>query len=251
MSVRKLSLEEWFLYHQLKYLNRHYFHLPALVEADLSRLYAAYEGRSFPLSFILVKALALTLKYQPGLNRQFVHSWLGLRLLESQQATINLPVMLQVEGQDYLSVTSIKEADSKSVAQIQAEVRAFRQTPKDQLPIGKLIIGKPNTWFNRLRLRLVYALVTGLPQLQDRLGAGLASVSSLLNTPHEGTAVWIVGRGPGAVSLTACHFDQETGLARIALAFDHYALSGLQMAQGAETLCRILQLELEPEALLN
>ena len=37
---------------------------------------------------------------------------------------------------------------------------------------------------------------------------------------------------------------------RLALAFDHYAASGLVMARAGTTLCRILQAELEPVALL-
>lgn len=250
-GLRKLSLQEWFLCHQLAHIDRHHFHLDAWIEADMRVVRQAWGEGSFPLSFILVKALALTLRHVPEANRQFVRGLGGMRMIESTNCTINVPVMLNFDGEDYLSVTIIKDADRKSVAEIQQEVRAYRQTPKAELPVGKYIIGKPNTWFNRSRLRLLHAVISAFPQLQVMRGAGLASVSSLLNVDHAGTSLVIKGRGPGCISLTACHFDEASQRIRLGLSFDHYAASGILIARAGTTLCRILQAELEPEALLK
>lgn len=250
MSVRPLSLQEWFICHQLRHIDRHHFHLDAQLAADLSGLQQAYGEATLPLTFILVKALALTLRHVPAANLQYFDGLFGPRMVSAEHCSINIPVMLKLEGEDYLSVTTVHDADKLSVAEIQAQVRAYRQTPKAELPIGKFIIGKRNNLFNRSRLRLIHALVNAFPQLMDQRRVGLASVSSLLNLDHAGTTQTINGRGPGAISLTAAHFDQATGLIRLALAYDHYALPGLVMAQAGITLCRILQRELEPDALL-
>ena len=42
MSVRPLSLQEWFICHQLRHIDRHHFHLDAQLAADLSGLQQAY-----------------------------------------------------------------------------------------------------------------------------------------------------------------------------------------------------------------
>ena len=59
MSIRSLSLKEWFSHYQLQYIQRHHFHLSAVIEADLSKLVSAYQGQHLPLTFILIKALAI------------------------------------------------------------------------------------------------------------------------------------------------------------------------------------------------
>ncbi|MEZ0372204.1 MAG: hypothetical protein ACAI44_24160 [Candidatus Sericytochromatia bacterium] len=251
MSIRRLTLQEWFLCHQLAHIDRTHFHLDAWLEADMSTVRQAWGEGSFPLSFILVKALALTLRHVPEARRQYVRSLWGPRMLEAPGCAINVPVMLRFGTEDYLSVTTVQDADRKSVAEIQQEIRAYRQTRQQDLPVGRFIIGKPNTLLNRNRLRLIHAVINAFPQLQDQRGVGLASVSSLLNLDHAGSSLVLNGRGPGCISLTASHFDAASRRIRLALAFDHYAASGLTMARAGTTLCRILQAELEPEELLK
>lgn len=250
MSIRPLSLQEWFICHQLRHIDRHHFHLDGQLEADLSALQQAYGDQPLPLTFVLVKALALTLRHVPEANLQYFEGLFGAKMVVADHCSINIPVMLHLKGEDYLSITTVHDADRLSVAEIQAHVRAYRQTPKAELPIGKFIIGKRNNLFNRSRLRLIHGLVTTFPQLMDKRRAGLASVSSLLNLDHAGTSHTINGRGPGAISLTATHYDRETGRIKLAMAYDHYALPGMVMAKAGITFCRILQRELDPDALL-
>lgn len=249
MSVRRLSLSEWFLYHQLRHIERNHFHLDGLLDVDLSAVATAWQGQYLPLTPILVKAMGLTLRHEPTANRQFLHTFWGPRMLQASQCNVNLPILLEQDGEPYLSVTVIKEADQKSIEQIQADIRAYRKTRKQDLPVGRFIIGKPNTFFNRSRLRLIHWLVNRFPQFQQRAGAGTASVSSLLNLEHAGTTVAITGRGPGALSLTACHYNPQTQQLRLALAWDHYTANGIDGARIGMTLCRVLQNELAPEAL--
>lgn len=254
MSLRRLSLEEWFLTLQLSRIDRDHFFVTGFIEADLSQIRQAWknasESGSFPLTHILVKALALTLKHVPEANRQYVKSFWGPRMLESNDCSVTVPVMLQVDQKDYLSVMNIKQADQLSIQDISKQIQAYRKVDKRKLIAGKFIVGKRNNLFNRTRLRLLHGFVNAFPQLQDKMGFGLASASSLVNLEHDGTQAVLMGRGPGFISLTACHFDETTGKARIGLAFDHFACAGLVMGKASITLCRILQAELEPEALL-
>ena len=251
VSVRRLSLEEWFTYYQLRQINRRHFHLSSWVEADMSKLQAAYGQEHFPLSFILIKALALTLKYEPDVNRQLVYTFWGApRMRQAEGCSVNVPVRLNYAGQDYISLAIVRQADQKSVAQIKAEIKAFYGTPAQDLPVGKYVIGKKNTLFNRSRLKLLHWVVNHFPSLHDQHEVGTASLSSLLNLEHAGTAVCVMGRGPGSLSITASHFDSQTGRVMLGLAWDHYTGTGLVGVQAAMTLCRILQGEIEPEGLM-
>lgn len=254
MSVRSLTLEEWFTYYQLRHIEKHHFHLSSVVEADMSRLQAAYaakENQKFPLSFILIKALALTLKHEPGVNRQVVYTpWGAPRMREADNIAINVPILLKHEGQEYVSVTIVRDADQKSVAQIKEDIKAFYDKKPHDLMVGKYVYGKKNTFLNRTRLKVIHWVVNHFPHLHDKHKAGTASMSSLLNLAHQGTDVCVIGRGPGAFSITASHFDEETGRIKLALAWDHYTGPGVVGIGAAMTLCRVLQGELEPEALL-
>lgn len=249
MSIRKLTLDEWFSHHQLQYIQRHHFHLSSVLEADLSRLCTAYDGQDFPLSFILIKALALTLKYEPRINRQLVQTLWGPKMREGDGCHINVPVLLNFDGYERISLTIVREADQKSVAEIKQEVKSFLRSQPEDLWLGKYIIGKPNTWFNRQRLRLIHFVVNHFPHLQDKHQAGTASVSSLLNLEHAGTEVCVIGRGPGALSLTASHFDAESKKIRLGLAWDHHTAKGIVGIGAAMILCKILQDEIYPGAL--
>lgn len=254
MSVRALTLDEWFTYYQLRHIDKHHFHLSSFVEADLSVVRQAYAdaGVRFPLSSVLIKALALTLRHEPGINRQVLYTpWGAPRMRQAENCAVNVPVRLTYDGQDYVSVTIIRDADQKSVAEIKAEIKAFYQKDPKDLPVGKYVVGKPNTFFNRLRLKSIHWLVNHVPALHDRFNAGTASMSSLLNLEHQGTEVCVIGRGPGAFSITASHFDETTARLRLALAWDHYTGPGSTGIGAAMTLCRILQAEIEPEALLR
>ena len=251
MSIRHLSLEEWFTYYQLRQIEKRHFHLSSSVEADVSRIQAAYDPADFPLTFILIKALALTLKHEPGVNRQLVYTFWGApRMRQAETCSVNVPIVLNYEGQDYLSLTIVRDADQKSVAQIKAEVKAvYRKQPRE-LPVGKYVVGKKNTLFNRSRLKAIHWIVNHFPHLHDKYNAGTASMSSLLSLEHAGTAVCVVGRGPGAFSITASQFDAATGRLKLGLAWDHYTGPGRVGIGAAMTLCRILQGEIEPHALV-
>jgi len=251
MTVRKLSLSEWFIVHQLQEVERQHFHINSLLEVDLSALHQAYGDQPLPLTFIVVKALALTLKHVPEINRQYVQGFWGPRMIQAEHCSVNLPVMLNFDGEDYLSVTTINNADSKSIQQIKNEVKAYFVTPKSDLRVGKYIIGKPNTWFNRQRLRCIHYLVNRLPGLHDRLQVGTASVSSMLHLAHRGTQVAMTGRGPGACSITLCHHDPMRQQMQLSIAWDHFTGQGIDGGRGLITLCRILQREIEPDALLE
>lgn len=251
MSIRHLTLEEWFTYYQLRQIEKRHFHLSSFVEADVSALQAAYAPEAFPLTFILIKALALTLKHEPAINRQLVYTFWGApRLRQAESCSINVPILINYAGQDYLSLTVVRDAEHKSVSEIKAEIKAFYGKQPQDLPVGKYVIGKKNTVFNRTRLKIIQWIVSHLPHLHDKYNVGTASVSSLLNLDHAGTEVCVIGRGPGGFSITASHFDAATGRVKLGLAWDHYTGPGRAGIKAAMTLCRVLQGEIDPVALM-
>lgn len=249
MSIRNLDLDEWFSYYQLQYIQRHHFHLSSVIEADLTEVYEAYQGQSFPLSFILIKAMGLLLKHEPGINRQLVHSLTGLKMYEANGCHVNVPVLLNFDGYERISLTVVKDADQKSVADIKSEIKTYLKSRPEDLWLGKYIMDKKNTFFNRFRLKVIHFMVNRFPRFLEQHGVGTGSVSSLLNLEHEGTNVCFMGRGPGAFSLTSSHFDPQTKIVRLGLAWDHHTGKGIDGVGAAISLCKILQNEIAPGSL--
>jgi hypothetical protein len=243
MSIRKLTLDEWFLQHQLQSIGKEHFHLPAILELDLSRISDAYKARNekLPLTAILIKAAGLLLSKHPEINRQIFYTLTGPRFVEFDGNHVNIPVLLEFNGVKYVSATVIKNADVKSPKTIQNEINDFRKTPLTKLPIGKYIVGRPNHLFSRLRLRAIYWFIKRFPSLTLKAGAGGIAVSSLLNLPHQGVTTSFFSRGPNAFTLCACSYAEEKNRLNLALSWDHLTGAGYEGVSAALTLGKILQ----------
>ncbi|PCJ46866.1 MAG: hypothetical protein COA99_01975 [Moraxellaceae bacterium] len=241
--IRKLSLAEWFLTYQLKYVDRNYSHIAGMAEVDLSRILDHFGGDPLkvPLTSILIKACSIWQRENPVINRQMFKTLLGPRLYSCESNSVNIPALLKADGDPYLSVLCIKNADQKTISSIKDEIANYSTTDPKTLPIGSRLIGKPNNIINRWRLRIIHFVVNTFPTIQNKLQIGTISLSSLLTSNQEGTDVTLMGKGPGAVSLTICGFDSKTKMMTIGISWDHATAQGYEINLAVQNFCRILQ----------
>jgi len=138
----------------------------------------------------------------------------------------------------------VREPQLKSLAEIRAELKAASERPVAELPVGRHVFGKPNTFLNRLRLRAIHDLLQNAPGLYERFGGGGISVSSLMNLHRPGVDFRMTAYGATALTISSCHLSAERRL-RMGVAFDHAALPGQTGAELAHRLAELLQEEFE------
>ena len=160
-----------------------------------------------PWTAFLVKVAALMAKEVPEANRVLFKTFTGWRFLQFDYVTINVPVLIKIRGSYHLSAVTIKDADRRDIDEIAQEIRAAKSRTLDELPVSKLIIGRRNSFWNRLRLRLIHAVVARSPRAYAKLGGGGLSVSSLLN--HVGDQAQSRPYAFGATALTICASSLE------------------------------------------
>lgn len=241
MPVRHPTLEEWFLAHQLDRVKRDHFHLSLDMEADVTALARDHRdaGGRLPVTAVLIKALALVAREDPSVNRMVFRTVLGMRVLEPDYVAVNVPVVLAAGTGEHLSGTVVREPGGMALAEIREALARARRRPIEDLPVGRLVYGLSNTWWRRLRLRLLHGALQNLPALYERAGAGALAVTTLMGRGPVGT---LVGFGPTALTLACCHQDEaeDRSVLRLGLAWDHAALTGAQAAAAGKRLGEIL-----------
>ena len=229
MSVRRQTLSEWFLDHQLRSVEREHFHIPMHLEIDVSALEAHYttHGERVPVTAVVVRALAIVAERYPHINRTVFRTPLGTRVVDFDHIDVNVPVMMEHEGQLILSAVVVTDANTKSVSEIRDEVRAARKREIQSLPIARLMVNNRNTPLNRTRLRLLHWAVWRLPWLYEHQRGGGLAVSSLVRGHTPGFSGTAVSRGPNAVTLGIWGLESgERTLLRVGVGFDHCAMDG-------------------------
>lgn len=237
MSTRTPTLEEWFTSYQLRKLARDHFYTPIRFRCDARALVDAWAPDEVPVTAVLVRVMALAAREVPEMNRLYLRTIFGERIVEPGHLTVNLPVILEDGGKRYLSATSIRGADALGVAEIREEIRKAKRRPLAETRVTKHV-AKPNTWHARLRLRALHFAAYNFPSLIERHGGGL-SVSVLLGNEAPWTA-WSFG--PTALTLFSTGLDTTGGGAvlDLTLGADHCALSGVQMQRAVSAIQGVL-----------
>lgn len=241
MPTRKPSLQQWFLAHQVRSVWAKHCHLPFDLDVDISRVEAAYAagGRPTPYTAVVVKALALAATRVPAINRMYLPTVFGPKLLEFDHVSVNLPVVLDRGGGRQMGAATIRDADRLSIAEIRAAIREARRARPEDLPVGRFIHGRANNAFNRLRLRAIHFAVYNFPDLLLARRAGGLSVSSLVGELREDLSVRPQAFGPTAFTVIVSHVDRSTPgktVLRLGLGADHAALRGDEIAAGVQAL---------------
>lgn len=242
MVIRRLTLEEWFVRHQLLLLGKSRFFNPVLLEADLSRLAAAFGGLDkVPLTAACVKAAALLRHKVPASHRVcFATPW-GPRMIEFDEARVNVPVLLDIEGRKVLSATVIRRADDKTLPEIDAELADAKRFDRRRSPVAAFVARKGNFFWNRLLLRLLAWAAYRLPSFYARRGGGI-SVSTIFSRAAQGLAMAPVPYGPTALSFAAISTFESEGrpTVRFGCGYDHGAVAAFEATAAGTAFLAIL-----------
>lgn len=239
--LRKLSLNEWFLKYQLDYLNRNYNHLSAMIECDLSSLITKYGDDKLPITSILIKSASLLLKECPQVNRQIFQTIWGKRIYISDEFAVTVPVLFETKEGLYTSVVNIENAWKKSLDEIREELKSYRKQDPYRLPLGKFILGKGNTFFNRLRLRIIHKLVNTFPYFLEKYKVGTICVSSLMNVKNTDSDIIYMAKGPGAMTLCLCGINLQSKRMKLGISWDHGTGHGVEGVSASKKLVELIE----------
>lgn len=246
MPVRKLTLQEWFLAHQLRRLWRDHHYVPVDLDADISRIEESYKARGKPTPYtaVLVKALALAAERHPVMNRMYLPTFYGPRIVDFDHVSVNLPVVVNRDGRRQTSAVTIRDAHRLTIGEIRGEIRAARRLRPEETPVGRFVHGRRNNVFNRLRLRAIHFAVYNFPALFLAKAAGGLSVSSMVGELGDDLRARVVGYGPTAFTAALCSVDRSVPgktVLRIGVGVDHSACRGDEAAAGVQALSDVLR----------
>lgn len=244
MTVRKASLEEWFLIYQLDKIKKNHFHLPFYMSVDITKLAKHFldKGEKVPVTALMIKAAGLLAEKHTEVNRVVFKTFYGLRIFDPKYISVNLPIMIRSENQNFLAATVLEDVNESSLSEINDEIKKALSQDLSDLKIGKYVYKKRNSFFNRTRLKFVHFLINHFPKVYENFGGGAIAVSSLMNHNHEDFDMSMMAYGPTAFTIGSCNLMEKDGahFLKIGIAYDHFAFSGEKAIEASQSLSFIL-----------
>ena len=245
MSIRRQTLEEWFLSYQLKKLGKGHFHLPFSLDIDITNIENAYRSRDkkVPYTAIVVKGVALLAKKFPLVNRMLFPTFYGNRIVEFPYVNVNMPIIQHEGGVPHLSATVVPEADRLRVPDIQNHISDALKRPFSETRIGPLLLNRKNTFFRRLVLRLLHFTIYNFPGFYVSKKGGGISVSSLLNQHDPDFDFRPVAFGPTALTFcmtTVKHNADGRSILKVGVGWDHRCGGGNEYIEALKGLSQIM-----------
>lgn len=244
MPIRNQTLQEWFLSYQLKKISKRHVHMPVSLDVDVSAIADHYSsrGEKAPFTAILIKAVALTAQKNPQLNRMYFPSLWNAKLVEFDYCNVNLPLILEEEGRQYLSAMTLKEPQNLEISEIYSEIKRAKSIKLNDTKITKFVVGKNNI-FKRLILRFIHFVVFSFPKVYVANGGGGLSVSSLHNLENSSLDMRFSPYGPTAVTfglITVKKNRENQTIMKVGIGYDHMACRGDEMTVALRDFTRIL-----------
>lgn len=244
MSVRKATLEEWFLIYQLDKIKKNHFHLPFYLTVDISKVAEHFKtkGEKLPLTALMIKAAGLLCEKHKEVNRIVFKTFYGVRVFDPKYISVNLPVMIKSEGQSFLAATVLENVNTSNIEAINKEIKSALTQDLSDLKIGKYVYKKRNNFINRFRLKFIHTLINQFPKVYEHFGGGAIAVSSLMNHNLEDFDMSMMAYGPTAFTICSCNHMEENGkdLLKVGIAYDHFAFSGEKAIEASQSLSLIL-----------
>lgn len=141
MRIEPLSANRTFIYHLMRRAMRYHSPITATAELDITDTLARIErerarGRSVGLVSLFIKATAQVLRDHPRFNQRLFHSMFGRpKLATFDEISCNTVVARRATegGEELLIPMVLRQVDTMSVDQIQAEIRRYKTTPLSEL----------------------------------------------------------------------------------------------------------------------
>jgi hypothetical protein len=241
---RKPTLDEWFLAYQLRQLNKDNFFNPASLDIDITAIVERYRARGERLSYpaLVMKALALTAVKVPEINRAYVRTPLGDRVIEFEHISVNMPLALHENGQTHLTAMVVRDAHELRVSEIAEQIRAAQRKSLDETKVTKIAARKPNNLLWRTVLRAIHYSAYHWPGM-ERLGAGGLSVTSIIEHRDDPPLFHTASLGPTATTVLISGVRARPDgryILELGIGFNHVSLKGIFFRKMATVLSDIL-----------
>lgn len=245
MTVRKATLEEWFLVYQLDKIKKNHFHLPFYLNVDVTKLVKHFESKQekVPITSLMIKAGGLLAEQHSEVNRIVFRTFYGLRIFDPKYISVNLPIMIRSEEQNFLAATVLENVNKSKLSEITGEIKRSLSQDLSDLKIGKYVYKKSNNFINRTRLKMIHLLINHFPKVYEHFGGGGIAVSSLMNHNDDDFDMSMMAYGPTAFTIASCNLSNKNDrhYLKIGIAYDHYAFSGDKAIEASRSLSHILQ----------
>ena len=207
------------------------------------------------LTPFFIKAVALTVRANPGANRILFQRFpFRRRIVDFDVVDVNVPVVRQVDGQPLIFIGVVRGADNLTIAEIQDELTRMQREPAEESPYLQKMAKLRHA--PRFAIALYHWLMSRSPSFYLR-NAGTCGVTALdgMAGGHffpigPSTAVFAIG-GAGDEVVARDGVPVVRRVLQVALALDNYVASGpegLQLALMFQELlesCSFVTSELE------
>jgi hypothetical protein len=240
--IQRLSLEHWFVNHQLRAIKKDHFHLPGAFDVDVHELVKDIDDPCGTMTVIVIKALGLTLEAVPEANRVYMRTLFGERLVQPDYIGINVPIRVKHEGGVVTTAVTIDSPQLKTFAEIKNELRAAVAGGLKMHPVARFVVQRGNYFWNRLALKMLAFVAYHVPTLYLRFRAGGTSLSSLLYEGRDAVPLTTMSFGPTTFTVLMNSLWKENGrwTLRLGVGFDHYASAGDLAVIFAKRLAKVL-----------
>jgi pyruvate/2-oxoglutarate dehydrogenase complex dihydrolipoamide acyltransferase (E2) component len=102
--------------------------------SSLGELRKAYSKAVRPITYLpmYVKATALALRQNPEANAILFKTWFGYKVVQFEKVDVNLPITRRLGERPLTFIATIRDAVSKSLAEIQDEIAWHQQCPPEK-----------------------------------------------------------------------------------------------------------------------
>lgn len=211
---------------------------------DVSKLHQYFSEKSekMPTTALMIKAAGLLAEKHPEVNRIVFRTFYGLRIFDPKYVSVNLPIMLRIEDQNFLAATVLENVNSSSIKKINDEIKSALAQDLSDLKIGKYVYKKRNSFINRFRLKFIHFLINHFPKVYEHFGGGGIAVSSLMNHNDDDFDMSMMAYGPTAFTIGSCNLMEKEGrhFLKIGIAYDHFAFNGEKSIEASRSLSEIL-----------
>ncbi|TNE90951.1 MAG: hypothetical protein EP330_06700 [Deltaproteobacteria bacterium] len=243
MSLRRPTLDEWFNAYQHRKMWQEHSFITGGMSVDVTDVVADWGARDEKPNFpaILARAAALAAREHPRVNRAYLRTLRGDRIVEFEGIHINMPVRFDTPDGPVLTAVCLRDADHRTAAELRDEIRDHVNKGLDGTQITRIVASKPNTLFWRLALRGLWFAAWRLPLVERHAGAiGVSSTASGNRSWRHAT---FTGATPTSMLIAISAVRREEGRTLLDIGFtgDHLIVDGVTIREFGQTLGDLLE----------
>lgn len=249
-NSKSLNAVETYMYGLKSRAHRNHCLGNATFPIDLTELGAVrkrYSKQVQPVTLtpIFIKAVALSVRANPGANRiLFQRSPFGRRMVQFDVIDVNVPVTRVVDGERVTFIGVIRGADKLTIAEIQDELAHIQNDPPEQSPYLQKIAKLKRTL--PIAVSMYHWLMSRSPRFYLK-NAGTCGITLIEGVPGghfypigPTTAIFGIG-GTGDQVVAKDRQPTVRRVLQVSLALDNYVLNGIEGLELTMTFQQLLE----------